>query len=423
MSITRYSAGRLTPIVSIAGSGRLEAALDRIMIGWRLEPAPAPALAQDGALSLHVEERPEGWRCSGAGFEEPVTYGDPVSAACGLIAGLFKAHTFGDPDGLCLHAAGVRFGEGIVLLTGDYRAGKSLLTAACCAAGAQVYSDDIIPLVPGQPVARAPGLGLRLRLPLPESLDAGTRSFLAEHSAVEGDRYLYVRPPETRLAPYGSEGLIRAIVSIERTAGASARLARLAPGDALAEMIRRNFAREIPARRIIDALDRLVTGVPILRLSYADAAGAAALMQRVFSGGMKVAEADGSAPGLPARSARGRQARGRPAAAIPEGSPVRRSPGVGMHERGGEVFLTDPEDMAIYSMNATGAALWRLIEDPIPFAEIVETFSAAFPDRSRRALSGDLAGLILDLVAKGLVRLDIERGAVGGEQVAAEYPR
>src|SRR5690606_7698301 len=161
-------------------------------------------------------------------------------------------------------------------------------------------------------------------LPLPESLDDRTRGFLAENSAVEGERYLYVRPPETHLAPFGAEGPIRAIVSIERTAGVPARLSRLAPGDALAEMIRRNFARDVPARRILDALDRLVTGVPSLRLSYSDAADAAALMQRVFSGEMEVADTDLPAPEVSVRPARVRKLTGDPPMPIPHASAVRR---------------------------------------------------------------------------------------------------
>lgn len=400
MRTVAYRAGALKPVISISGDGGIEAALGRILAGWGLAPV-APDAVQD-APRLVVEQVADGWLCSGEAFGETVTYRDPVATGCGIVAALFKAQTFADRQGLCLHAAGVRFGDGAVLLTGAYRSGKSVLTAACAAAGRQVFSDDIVPLVHGATAVRAPGLALRLRLPLPEGLGATVR-FVQEHAAIESSRYIYVRPPEALLARHGAEAPIRGLVAIERRQEGPARIARMAPADALGEVIRRNFAQDVPARRIVDTLDRLVTGTPCLRLVYADAGEAASLMQRVFAGAEHVPEMPSQAAPAPSRR---RKAAARASILVPDAAMLGRHPGAGMRERGGELFLTDPDDLAIHGLNATGAAVWRLIEDPVPFGEIVETFAAAFPDLAREDLRNDLAALALDLVAKGLARLE-----------------
>ena len=60
----------------------------------------------------------------------------------------------------------------------------------------------------------------------------------------------------------------------------------------------------------------------------------------------------------------------------------------------------------IFHLNATGTALWRLLEQPMPFAELLAVFTAGFPDRAPEALASDLSRLIRDLAASGLVRIE-----------------
>lgn len=145
---TLYRAEGLEPLVAISDDGRLMATLGEVMLGWTIVPAEN---AEPGAAAaIRIERGAKGWTCSGVTFDRPVTYADPVATACSLIAHLYKAHTLIDREGLFLHAAGVRIGTrasgGLVLLSGRYRAGKSVVATACAAAGLQVFSDDIIPL-------------------------------------------------------------------------------------------------------------------------------------------------------------------------------------------------------------------------------------------------------------------------------------
>lgn len=400
--MSRYAAEGLRPVLEIAGDGRLEAALGQIMVGWSLRPAGA------AAAGLRVVQGPGGWTCSGAGLEAPETYPDPVAAGCGVLANLFHAQTLEDAGTLCLHAAGIRIGDGVVLLTGDYRAGKSLLAAACCAAGQQVFSDDIVPLTPEAGVARAPGLALRLRLPLPGTLAPATRAFLDAHRVLAGRRYAYVRPPRHLLAPHGTEAPVRGLVSLDRRAGGTARLLALSPGAALAELVRRNFAREMPAGRILAALDALVVSMPCLRLGYADAGEAAELLRRAFASGDVSEFVSGDAAGFESEAPEAPEAPrpgSRTAPALSGEAVIGRAAGVSLRQRGDHAFLTDAAEQVIHHLNPTGAAVWRVLEEPVRLIDLVDLFAAAFPDRPVEALRADLARLIGDLAASGLVEI------------------
>jgi hypothetical protein len=286
-----------------------------------------------------------------------------------------------------------------VLLSGHYRAGKSVVTTACAAAGLQVFSDDIIPLDPGGRIARAPGLAIRLRLPLPDGMAPRTRDFVEAHRIASSEHYAYIRPPPDRLARRGEAAPVRAVVSLRRAEGTPARLSRLAPGDALSETIRRNFARETPAGRILDAFDGLTGEVPCLGLSYGRAEDAAALLSDAFEGALPAFDAETQAKTSPVKDRS-------PSTPLADDAMIHRHPGAAARERGGQAFLTDTEEAVIFHLNATGTALWRLLEQPTPFGELAAIFAAGFPDRDAEALASDLSRLIRDLAANGLVRIE-----------------
>jgi hypothetical protein len=393
---TLYRAEGLDPLVAIADDGRLLATLGEVMLGWNI--APVGDAERGGEAAIWIEQGAKGWTCSGETYDTPVTYRDPVATACSLIAAVYKVHTLTDLEGLYLHAAGVRVGAGLVLLTGHYRAGKSVVTTACAAAGLQVFSDDIIPLDPGGRIAQAPGLAIRLRLPLPEGLAPQTRDFIETHRIASSDRYSYIRPPANLLARRAEMAPIRAMISLRRTEGEPARLSHLAPGDALSETIRRNFAREVPAGRILDAFDGLTGEIPCFSLVYGSAEDAAALLRDAFKGALDEIDAD-----QPARvSTRKRRSTTAP---LSEGAVIHRRPGAHARERDGQAFLTDAEELVIFHLNAIGAAIWRLLEQPAPFGELSAILAAGFPERDPAELAADLSRLIRDLAASGLVQV------------------
>jgi hypothetical protein len=67
------------------------------------------------------------------------------------------------------------------------------------------------------------------------------------------------------------------------------------------------------------------------------------------------------------------------------------------------VFLARPGRGPVYRLNETGSALWRLLEHPVPIAEAVAAFEAAFPRKPRASIERHLRGLVSVLVEDGLV--------------------
>lgn len=390
-----YRAEGLDPLVSIADDDPLLATLDEVMLGWRVVPVPGAGQGLEPAIQ--IERGDAGWNCSGETYNTPAFYRDPVATACSLIAALYKAHTLRGSDGLILHAAGVRVGDGLALLTGHYGAGKSVVTAACAAAGQQIFSDDIIALTPDGSTAHAPGLAIRLRLPLPENLSQSTRGFVDAHRIASSQRYAYIRPPADLLASRGEAAPVSAVVLLSRVEGAAPGLHRVGSGDALGEAIRRNFAREIPAGRILAALDGLVGRVPCLKLTYDRAEDAAALLAK----GLGWAAADISGPAI-TRPVPTTRRRCRP---ISASTRISRQDGTQTRERDGQAFLTDADEHVIFNLNQTGAAVWRLLATPLDFGELLAIFVAGFPDRDPDGIASDLSLLIRDLAASGLVKM------------------
>lgn len=407
-----YRADGLRPRIAISGDGQLEAALATIMVGWGLVAAEGEPDRPVAAPDLYVEQTVDGWTCGGIAFDTPLAYHDPVAASCSLIANIFKAHTMMDESSLCLHAAGVQVGGGVVLLTGAYRAGKSVVSAACAAAGLRVFSDDIVPLSPDGRTARAAGLAIRLRQPFPGSLAPETLAFLARHRAAASQRYLYVRPCADKLAEFGAEAPVRAVVALDREESGAARLDLLPVDQTLRETILRNFARSTPASRILDAFDGLVGDIPCLKLRYNRAEDAAHLLATELDREF-VATAGTVAGPSPRQQSPTCQVEPRPA--LHPDTMICQASGVRVSERSGELFLIDQQDRTIFSLNTTAAAVWNVASEPTRLGELVAVFVEAFPDRTRREITMDLSNIVRRLARDGLLTLE----AGGKDAVAA----
>jgi len=91
---------------------------------------------------------------------------------------------------------------------------------------------------------------------------------------------------------------------------------------------------------------------------------------------------------------------------LPNRALIRRADGVRARERDGQAFLTDAHETLIFNLNATGAAVWRMLGQPATFGEIADTFATAFPERGRDGMAADLSALIGDLAAHGLVEVE-----------------
>jgi len=70
---------------------------------------------------------------------------------------------------------------------------------------------------------------------------------------------------------------------------------------------------------------------------------------------------------------------------------------------GTTVFLARDESGALYRLNETGTALWRLLAVPTSRVEAIAAFRAAFPDRSAREIGAAVTDLLEALVEESLI--------------------
>ena len=84
-----------------------------------------------------------------------------------------------------------------------------------------------------------------------------------------------------------------------------------------------------------------------------------------------------------------------------------RHPDVVTREIDDAVFLVGPDNDAVFHLNTTGAAIWRLLAEPLSASDAVATLQAAFPELPEERLQNDVDSLLDELDARGfLVRLD-----------------
>jgi hypothetical protein len=81
----------------------------------------------------------------------------------------------------------------------------------------------------------------------------------------------------------------------------------------------------------------------------------------------------------------------------------RRRPDVTERRLGDSVFLARTGNDAVHRLNATGSALWRLLERPVRPEEAVRAFQAAFPAQPKARVARPIRELLAVLVAEGFV--------------------
>ena len=84
----------------------------------------------------------------------------------------------------------------------------------------------------------------------------------------------------------------------------------------------------------------------------------------------------------------------------------RRSAGATERTVGQSVFLANPEYGTVYRLNETGAALWRLLEEPTTLAEAAAVFRRAFPEAPADEIEQELDELLDALHEESLVEFD-----------------
>jgi len=382
--------GLSQPVVLTDGADLL-GLLPRVMQGWQVAQAASGPDAPPEPGPLKINKRAKMWRCRAADTGEDVAFPDAVAAACWLAANVVRRQTLDNPEQLCLHAASVEIGGGLVVMPSRFRAGKSVLTATLTAMGKRVFGDDVLPIDPATGDGVASGIAPRLRLPLPENFASETRQFIDRREGPKGARYLYLDLPRTLLAPRGTRLPIRGIALLDRVEDGPAALARAPEGDALKQVIWQNFGREGDAAAILDRFAGIAARAPCVTLRYARPEDGARALIEAFE-----APSLDHIPEAPFLLDAERKAREN-IAALSDLNPrhlLSRVDGCDLQTRAGRHFLIGAEGLTIMALNDLSAALWRLMETPLTYGEVLEVVAAAFQDEDEARIDADLRALV-----------------------------
>jgi hypothetical protein len=356
-------------------------------------------MPEDAAADPLIRITPEGdafW-LEAPWLAEKLRYSDAVNLACGLAVHVNHAMLLERPDLLCLHGAGIEIDGRLVVFPNAYRAGKSLLTACLAAAGARIFSDDILPIDRNSRKGIALGVSPRLRLPLPETIGGRSRRFIEERSGAKNAQYLYVELDERRQASFGEQSPFSGFVLLERRDGSPAVLEPVSDGETLKQLVLRNFARQIPAADSLDFLHGLVASAVCYRLTYSVGDDAADVLMARFTARAALAR------DVEAKSANDMLARPLDLNPASGGDHIRRSPGIGERLVGDGLFLTDQTGESVYHLNFVGAGVWRLLDGECSLREAKVLIHQAFPDVAADQIDRDTDRLVQDLLDQGLL--------------------
>jgi hypothetical protein len=362
-----------------------------IFRGWHFDASPvdiqSPILTLRLEKSIYILEA--NWR------KKTVRRTDEVDAICSLVARVVSAYVRDNATMLCLHGAAAKFAGKLAVFPSKYRTGKSVLSACLAAANIQIFCDDVLPISIAEGHGIAPGLALRLRIPLPDNLSSKSRKFIQSRKGLEGKHYLYVDLDNNHLAARGSQAPVGAFVLLEREEGAPLSLEAISEAEVLHQVVWQNFAREAEAPQILERLSQLVSCAQRFRLRYDKAEDAVALLKETFE-----TWPTDSVQAPDTRSTTAQDSIRPPH--VPPGCYLRK-PEIGVVTIDGESFLADNQGAAIHHLNPVGSAIWTLLAEPVTMADMVDLLHLAFPDVGGEQVKSDLAALIDTLVSKNLL--------------------
>ena len=386
--------------VAVDGAPEVIDVLGAITSGWTIRPVPA---ATEAAISIRRHRGRYG--ISAARRVGERRQRTAVSAACSLVVDLIEATADARPDMLCLHAGAVRIGRqqadsGLIVFSSRRRAGKSTLIARLASRGAEVFADDVLPLVTrdGGIVARAFGVASRLRLPLPTTLPADFHRWSADHAGPADAWYRYIAPAPGGLAPLGTEAPLEAFVFLDRGPDDTPPSLHRAPkGAALEALLLQNFGIAASASEILDRLAQLTTTAGSYVLRYGALEPAADLLLESFAANASPAAGPEVALPLPPLDPR------RPTDGPALDGLFRRAPGLAVRHIHDRPFIGDDANGAVFALDGIGGAIWALLEEPISAAEITAVLADAFPAVPLPTIQADVGAFLHDLRARRLV--------------------
>ena len=379
--------------VEIEGANGLCDLVREVMPGWPIRVLSEPPAAAP-FFKVAPSDKPGCYIATDIGQGTGPRRLNALNAVCDIIAALPLALAASHDDLVCLHAAAVQMGDGLVVFPNTRRAGKSLLSAALARAGYDVFSDDVLALSftgDGQGIGRASGVSIRLRLPLPDAAGKGFGDWVKANPGPRNAQYKYLTLPQPA---FGTRARVRSFVILDRQEGEDAALCPVSPDEAMAALLHQNFTRDRHSGDVLSAMARLLQRETIFRLTYSDPGEAVACLEAMFGAGQGAAEEipgpvttfrmanlSGTVPGLPEGAGRLGQVEGATPAML-----------------GDVLYLADADGRGIHRMDPLSAVIWDLIAEPTPPEELARLLVDAFTDVDPAQIRRDVAFLCQRLV-------------------------
>lgn len=358
-----------------------------VLRGWPVVEAPdmtplaTVSLQQESFL---VERHDTGWR---------LPQQTEVSAVCQVVVEIVDLLVHSGSRYGALHAAAIAVEDRLILIPAKRRAGKSTLIAALAARGAKIVADDLVLFDRETGEMIATGCLPRLRLPLPENAAPELQDFVDANTVLSDGYYAYLDPGQANNAAHGGRFRLGAILVPERREEMQrAVLDRLSGGDALLGLLSQDTSRERDSADLIAFHGSIARSVPAFRLTYSEPVEAASAILGAF-------QPQASAWLAPLHEPE--EAQFRPAA-MGDG-PLRPSQGVFLQEVGDRAFLARAGTGEIHHVDAIGRAVWLLAESGEDEAGIAACLQEAFPDADPARIAGDVARIVCDFIAEGLL--------------------
>lgn len=390
----------LTAPLRLKEAEALLPALRDIVPCW---PFDCAAAAPGGTPFYSISAKPGEplWWCECHLDDRPQRGFDTVNAICDAVSALALALPAERPDLICLHAAGVAMAGRLVVFPNVRKAGKSTLSAALAMAGFPVFSDDVVPVCfthDSRAHGLAMGIAPRLRLPLPKGVASAFGDWIGQVAGPANRQYQYLR---VETPPHGATLPIGAYVILDRQDDPGpARLDPVLPDVAMDALLYQNFTRDRHSADILQVMAATLSDRPVYRLTYSDLTGAIDCLRAAFAIWPEDGPTDPTAARVTFRMAEGAGGE-RPGPERITG--VRQRAKTHAARLGATLYLADAHGHAIHRMDPLAAAIWTLIEDPIPVPDLVDLLGEAFPGVGTDRIAADLDRLLAKLAALGLV--------------------
>lgn len=317
---------------------------------------------------------------------------DPVDGVCSFIAEVLKVQANESSAEMCVHSAAAVFCDRAVLFPAAFRAGKSTLSAVLASRGLRIIGDDAVFISPIHQTAVSSGISPRMRLPLPEDLANPTKEFIERSMCLAGKRYGYLSMPGKGLLTNGEPVPIGAFVYLKRNPDGAATLSEAPKAEALRTLIWQNFARQMPAGRILACLSNLVASRPTLELQYSKAEDAADLLESRFSVWPEesVSESNDSLLFADYRSSI-------------DDPRWHAKPNIVEHSLDAGHFIADEDSGRIFHLNITAGAIWRMLSVGEDTKVVTSLLSEAFPEIDSKLIAEDVDSLVQSFSENGLL--------------------